>query len=353
MIFLSEAEKGLWAGLGAEVSAGRLVPGVPLDEIRSVLRPHFHFFAGGLLASSGSHETAQAWFRAGVMEETNHFMFNAFVTAFMERHGRKLIVPDAVFSDPRPYVHFTTIPSIRAFRANFLRHAAMTIPDFSAPFRFMDIGCGDGSLTVQFLSRLRDEGRIRDISDIVLVDASPAMLEMAGNRAREAFPASRVVPLRGAIQKHSASLPCAVDLALMSLSYHHLTREEKVLHLRNMRDHVPNFLLFDMDAPHDTVQLHSPALAVSIYQSYGWIIDDIFAHDAPVEISQGCVDNFIMAEVVSLLTQPRGERNDYHALRCQWRDIFDEALGTDYSCLFEATAHTSDTGDFFTMHVGR
>mgnify|MGYP000887308582 CR=1 FL=1 len=96
----------------------------------------------------------------------------------------------------------------------------------------------------------------------------------------------------------------------------------------------------------------SPELAVSVYQSYGPLIDSIFAHDAPVVVTQSCVDNFVMAEVISFLTQPRGERNDYHMLRGQWARVFAENL-EGHHFRGETTVLTSDGCEFFGCHWSR
>jgi hypothetical protein len=74
--------------------------------------------------------------------------------------------------------------------------------------------------------------------------------------------------------------------------------------------------------------------------------------EAPIAVSQGCVDNFIMAEVISLLTQPRGERNDYNMFRGQWQKLFAENL-PGHACRGEATVLMWDGCEFFACHWGR
>ena len=45
----------------------------------------------------------------------------------------------------------------------------------------------------------------------------------------------------------------------------------------------------------------SPELAVSVYPSYGPLIDAIFVRDAPLAVSQGCVDDcpFILRKLLA------------------------------------------------------
>ena len=83
------------------------------------------------------------------------------------------------------------------------------------------------------------------------------------------------------------------------------------------------------------------------------MIDFIFEHDAPVEVALACVDCFLMTEEVSLLTQERGVRNDYHMLRNQWHEAFQTGLGKDFACLCDSVCFDDDHMNLFTMHYGR
>ncbi len=94
-------------------------------------------------------------------------------------------------------------------------------------------------------------------------------------------------------------------------------------------------------------------LALSVYQTYSRAIDWVFSHDAPVELAIAAVDNFLMAEAVSMLTLPRGRRTDYHAIRGQWHDLFRNGFGPEFSCLCDTTTFSDDCVDLFTMHYGR
>jgi len=100
-------------------------------------------------------------------------------------------------------------------------------------------------------------------------------------------------------------------------------------------------------------ELNSPELALAVFQLYGRVIDWVFSHEAPVELAIAAVDDFLMAEVVTMLTLPRGERTDYHALRHPWHDLFRNGLGPGFTCLCDTTTLTEEYLDLFTMHYGR
>lgn len=352
MIFLARDETVRWRQAGETVLAGELMPGRRPEGVRQALLPHFHFYAGILLVNAGRGGEAVSWFREGGCRETAGNRANHSFADFMERHGGTLRVPEAVFADPRPYLPFTAVPVIREARERLVVRMCLSLPDIAAPVRFTDIGCGDGSLTVAALRGLRDAGRIGEIDVVTLVDPSPSMLELATATVKAAFPGSCVMPLQGRFQDVCADLP-ECDVALAAISIHHMPREERRIHLERLAPRIGHIILFELNADHDTPELNSPELAVSIYQSYGAMIEVIHAQDAPRELKEGCVDRFFLAEAITILTQPRGKRGDYHMLRSQWQEHLAETLGPDFSCLAEFTDCVTDSSELITLHYGR
>ncbi len=350
MYDLASDEQTIWKEHAREAMDGKLTPRSSLDGIRSALRAHFHFYIGGLTAGLGKRQEAWDWFKEGALEEDG--IFNAIMASYLERHNGRFYLPEKIFADPRDYEHFTTVPTIVSMREKFLRFASSSLPRFAEPLTVLDVGCGDGSLLVLLLQHLIKAGRAQEINRAILVDSSAPMLEVAAGKLRQAFPDLTVDPRHGRIQEHAAELPAGIDVALLSLAYHHMPWDDKAAHLREMSGKVNHLLLMEMDGDNDTPQLGSPELAVSVYQSYGPLIDSIFAHDAPITVTQSCVDNFVMAEVISFLTQPHGRRNDYHMLRGQWTRIFSEHLDGHHP-RGEATVLTSDGCEFFACHWSR
>jgi len=83
------------------------------------------------------------------------------------------------------------------------------------------------------------------------------------------------------------------------------------------------------------------------------MIDFVFSHDAPIEVAQACVDRFLMTEAVSLLTQRRGERNDYHMLNTQWHGLFEQTLTPEFLCLCDSPCYADEYFSLFIIHYGR
>ncbi len=350
MYNLAIDEQSFWKALSQEVIDGKLSPRSPLAGVRAALRAHFHFYMGGLLAGLDRRQNAWEWFKEGALEEDG--IFNAIMASYLDRHNGRFYMPDMIFADPHDYEHFTTVPAVVEMREKFLSFAAATLPVCFRPITLLDVGCGDGSLQVLLLKRLMEAGRVPGIARTILVDSSAAMLDVAEGKLKQAFPDLAIEKRHGRIQEHAAKLPSNIDVTLMSLAYHHMPWDDKAAHLKELAEKTSHVLLMEMDGDNDTPQLGSPELAVSVYQSYGPLIDAIFAHDAPIAVTQGCVDNFVMAEVISLLTQPRGKRNDYHMRRGQWARIFSENLNGHQS-RGERTVLASEGCEFFASHWSR
>ncbi len=353
MLFLTRTESAQWTDLGREIVAKRMAPVDLHGRVRDKLIPCFRCYAGGLLISNGLEALGTKWFQEGVLEEDEGFFLNGFVNSFLERHKGRFIMPEKPFVDPRPFMHFATVPVLKKSRAEFVRQACDSLPRFTKPVRIMDIGCGNGALTADLVKHLREIGKATEVGRIALIDPSPAMLQLAVETVGEILPASAIRSVDSSIQEFSDTLSEHYDLAISSLAYHHIPYEVKLFNLRKLAPWVDHFVLFELDSNNDLPELNSPELALSVYQIYGRVIDWVFSHEAPVELAIATVDNFLMAELVSMVTMPRGRRTDYHALRWQWHELFRHGLGPEFTCLCDTTNSSEGDLDTFTMHYGR
>ena len=353
MLFLSRTESAQWAELGRDIMAKNTGPCDLRGKVRDKLIPCFRCYAGGMLMSCGQEESGRQWFKEGVLEEEDGLFFNGFVNSFLERQNGKFIIPEKPFADPRPFMHFASVPVLKKSREEFVRQACESLPRFNKPLRLVDLGCGNGALTASFVKRLQDIGKAGDIAEILLVDPSPAMVELAVKTVGDVLPPSVVRGRNSSIQEFTDTVSERYDVAVSSFAYHHMPYETKLFTLRKLGPRIDHFVLFELDSNNDLPELNSPELALSVYQIYGRVIDWVFSHEAPVELAIAAVDNFLMAEAVSMLTLPRGRRTDYHALRRQWHDLFREGLGPEFMCLGDTTTLAEDFLDLFTMHYGR
>jgi len=350
MLFLSEAEKVKWPNLGDEILRSDRKPQDFESEVRKNLLPVFYSYIGTRLAAAGRNEAALDCFKVGAWHEAEGFFFNTFLTSFLDRHDHQLKMPVVVFADPLPYVHFTTVPMVKEMRKRFVHCSGDSLETFQKPFKIVDLGCGNGTLLVDLLKHWQKIGKISDIAEILLVDSSPGMMELATRTVREAFPAVNIKTIISRIEHCVNQVAMHYDVALSSLAYHHMPMETKKQSFRQLRPQFDHFFLFEIDANNDTPEHCSPELILSVYQSFGRLIDLVFAHDAPLEVACSCVDYFLMSEVVSFLTQPRRKRTDYHMLRSQWREVFETVPNETATCLSETTCYSDPYVDLFSMH---
>lgn len=346
MIHLTRNESTLWTELTDRARSGDLDPDAKLAELRPALRPAFRFHAATIIALEGDIKKSLSWLAAGSLEEKEN-MACAYMAGFLQRH-QSFSMPVTVFEDPRPYIHFTTVPAIAGARHKFRDFTSRTIPSYDRPIKFMDVGCGNGTMGVELLQFLQEKKIIPGVQEIILVDPFPAMLEIAEKSAKEVFPKARITTMLGLSQDISSKFPDDIDFTLCSLSIHHMPWKIKAGLVKDIAARSREVLLFEMDADHDTHELGCPELSLSVYQSYGAVIDAIFAHDATVDVALKCVDLFLLAEVISLLSQPHGKRTEYHMTSYQWRKLFEEE--TDYRLSAEETCLACSGADFFGHH---
>lgn len=350
MIFLSEKEVKEWKGFGQAVLNETSLSKEDLNKIRPELIPYFHYFIGTLLASKGKIEAGKKWLKKGSKNET--IPGNSYMLDYIERHENRLALPQVTFSDPRPFVHFSNVPEIKRARENFINSCSTSLPKFDRPIKIMDIGCGSGMLLVQLLQTLSDRGKIQGVSEILLIDTSEKMLELAKQNLEKAFPNSKIIAQHKSLQEISCNIESHYDVAMSALAWHHMPFETKLVQAKNISKCADHFLLFELEANHDIPEQYSPELAVSMYQTYGNSTALVLAHDAPKEVAMMSVDYFLMSEAISLLTQSREKRTDHHMPRRKWHDLFMDGLGNDFSCLCDSTCYSDLRTEFYALHYG-
>ncbi|NLV27252.1 MAG: class I SAM-dependent methyltransferase [Methanomicrobiales archaeon] len=353
MLFLSDREKNLWIEYAQRILQNGGSPNEYDSLVRSNLRSAFYYYIGTLLANKGYYDRTGEWLYAGTLCEEPGLYSSTILLGFLKRHNGKMIKSAVVFEDPRPFVHFSTVPIMEQARSNLIAQFSHSLPEYEHKIRYIDIGCGDGALTVRLLQNLVESGKAPGYEEILLIDPSLAMITLAREKVRAAFPDILITTDNSRIQDCSKSIGRHYDVAMSSLAYHHMPYEDKQVHLFRLKPWIDHFLLFELDANNDTPDVCSPELALSVYQSYGRIMDFVFSHDAPVDVVVNCIDSFLMTEVVSLLSEPRGIRTDYHMLRSQWLELFRNSLSPEFTLRSDSTCYADEYLGLFTLHYGR
>lgn len=352
VLTLEPRDVASWNHLLPEVLAGRAEPAGSLEHL---LPPEqvgaFRFFAGAALASR-SDPRAAGWLEAGAAADGSELRASAYLADVLHRSGH-LAAPECAFDDPRAWVHFTTLPAMRACRAEFVSFAVDSLPPDPGELRVLDVGCGDGGLLAELLPALLAAGRWDEVSAVTLLDPSPAMISTAKGRIAAAWPDARVEGRVARLEHVASVLPGPYDLVVGSLSLHHMPVEVKRRALSALAPSVSHLLLLELDADHDSPEVGSPRLAASVHQTYGWMLAQILGPAAPDEVALESADQFVAPELVSLLTQPRGARSEYHMRRERWLSLLSEAMGPEIRPLGTRTALSTPHADLFALHVGR
>lgn len=349
MLFLSENEGKGWSELASRCTGSKGPDFTVSDHIRPGLIPAFHYFIGTRLLAEGNNSAGGAWIKAGMAGEQGGLFSNAFMMSYLGRNQGKFVIPETIFADPAPYIHFAGTPVLIESRVKFRTHCVHTLPTYRKPIRIMDIGCGHGQVLIDLLKELLAAGNIKEIGEILLIDPSEGMLKLARENVERAFPTVKVATSNARIEALTESIEGYYDLALSSLAYHHMPFETKLFHLKKLNYNIGGFILFELDANNDTPELHTPALALSVYQSYGALMDFVFAHDGAIDVAVSSIDKFLMSEAIYFFTHPRGARTDYHMLRSQWHDLFTRGLGNGFSCMCDSTCFGDENMALFTM----
>lgn len=357
MLFLSPSESIVWSSLADQIldhgTSPDSVPEILSGQIRQNLLPVFCYYIGTILMAQGYEKSGFGWLLEAARFEGDEPFSAAQLLDFLERHDRKLQMPSVAFYEPEALLLFAKNPVMQAARQQYVAECASSLPHFPEPFSMLDLGSGDGALTVAVLRKLQESGKVGEIDEIHLIDSSTAMLNLAEETVAEAFPGVQIRRENCHIQDCSGRINRHFDLATSSLAYHHMPYEEKKVHLSRLKPHIDHFIIYEMDADNDRPEIYSPDLALAVYQSYGSIINSILSQDAPIELARSCVDQFLMTEVISFFTQPRGERTEYHMLQSQWLALSAECLGGEFTLRCHSPCYMDRHTSLFCMHFGR
>jgi SAM-dependent methyltransferase len=348
MYLISAEESRRWSAAGAAALEGSAFLGLA-ETVRPDLRAPFHYYIGSLLAARGDVDEARVWLQAGADDEP--VPGNSYLLDLIDRHQGSLVIPEVVFSDPRPWGHFSNLPALSSARQRFIEGAASSLPLFEDDLAVIDVGCGSGELAIRLARALLESRKAPGVGAFTLLDPSPAMLELASSNVRIAFPGVEVLEIEATLQE-AQDLGGHYDISIASSSVHHMPAEAKALHLARLGDAADHFLLSELEANHDYPELASPEIALSTYQVFGRGVQWIFEREAPVEVQRSCADAFLMKEAVSLLTEPRGARTEYHMLRREWQDVLGRALD-EFECVCEMTCYADRYVEQFMMHYLR
>jgi len=195
-------------------------------------------------------------------------------------------------------------------RGLYAANALAIRPRLAKPFRALEIGGGDGRLWRSVLSSA-DEGTLW------LIDPAEAVHEEV---ARRLPPGVELISNRAPVQE--AELPEDVDVAVCSLTLHHVPGEEKREVLRRLRASVTGLFVLNEADVHCEVDLApgDPVLVDNLFDSYVRRCGRALLDEAPDERVDAILHLWCLAQV-RLAYVPIDERDVYELDVCRWLEL--------------------------------
>jgi len=219
------------------------------------------------------------------------------------------------------------VATVRAFTG--LLSGADASPVGSVP-AILDIGTGNGILICRFINRLISAYRLKDLH-LILLDRSEAML-------REALlNCQRLVRLRLRVSTIHCPIESLSERQIVRLGkenlwfataascLHHLPRDLKVTTLATVRRLASLVLLEELEGNHDLPDRDSLELVWSVQRFYGALIRSVLRTNVSQAQQEGCIDQFLLAEAMRILTRAKSRRGDHHTSRGEWCSVAREA----------------------------
>lgn len=302
------------------------------NQLRSQLEDkNFAFtYAGVLLATKDRIESAIKLF-----ELCPENAFDSVLREYLLE--TKSFTPAAIaFQDTLPYDVWTQTD----FYKSYMMATLETVKDFakinpppetSKIPTIVDVGPGNGVLITEIINQLVSIYNIKNLQ-LVLIDKSLSMLEASEKYVQEHVP----IPI--SFTKISCKLQEITEEQLavirekppiwfinMAASVHHMPWEDKLPMLKTVRSLSNNCLLIEFPANHDRPEKNTPELVYSVSEHYRFYIQDVLNCPAPETDKKICLYNFILTEGITILSQERANRIDYHATIPEWQELAEQA----------------------------
>lgn len=114
-------------------------------------------------------------------------------------------------------------------------------------------------------------------------------------------------------------------LATSASCLHHLSSGEKLKVLRTIRGFSNELFLEELEANHDLPQKDSLELIWSVHKFYSSLIDSVNKASLSKTQKRSCIFDFLLAEAIAILMNPKPLRGNFHTLQDEWCRICREA----------------------------
>lgn len=258
---------------------------------------------------------------------------NAFISALTSYLAKKksLCHSTHLFQSAAPLDAWTRTPISRLeMRATIDAFGEFALADRrlvkGKPLAILDIGTGNGILLSHLVNRLALSRKF-PAARLFLLDSSLEMLRVATRNCRrlistpveistihsriESMDKTRISTLKGE----------GLTFAIAASCLHHLPKKTKVSALSLIRTLSPALLLEELEANHDLPGKDSPELIWSVEHFYDSLITSVRQSKLTAQEKRICISDFLLAEAVGIISNPKAARGNYHTLLNQWTGI--------------------------------
>lgn len=297
-------------------------------DTRSTKIKHKEFpyiYSGVLLAKKGRVDESIEMLGRG-------FSSNPFAHQLAKylRERRTLTPLVKPFSSSKTYDTWGKTKFYSAHRELTTRHtvtfAEQHLPANTCP-TILDIGPGNGVLITDIVNSLARTIGLRGAT-LILLDQSAGMIDSAVVYCRKnAIIPVHIVTIEGKIQsldnEQAAALRAARPIWFVnaSASLHHMPENVKGKTLEMLSELSRFCLLTEFEANNDIPKEDTPEFVFSVVQHYGYYLEDVLYCGADPEEIKACIQEFLLAEALTMLANDRDHRVDYHTTAERWSQV--------------------------------
>jgi hypothetical protein len=199
----------------------------------------------------------------------------------------------------------------------------------------IDVGTGNGEFIIELVNRLSRIYKLKSVY-LVLVDHLASALRIAReNCYRRIEVPVKVQTLCKSLEELTSedllAFTCGTAwLSNASACIHHLPMSRKIRALATLGRVSSTCIITELEGNHDTPLKGSLDLLYSVHNFYECLIADLLESEMSRQDKNSCVQQFLLPEVLALITQDYDQRQNYHCLLHEWISVIEMSGGRPY-----------------------
>ena len=268
-------------------------------------------------------------------------VFAQIVKKYLEEYG-SLIPRVQVFKDNAPYSAWAKTNLAK----NYIKKTVNTVIDFYSvnfspeqdKITILDIGTGNGVLIAKIVNKIIEKSAVKNVN-LILLDQSQDMLTAAEKHCRNDINAKLTITNLcckiNEINKEQLSIIKAkkpIHFVNCAMSIHHFSSDVKLHVLELLKSFSSFCLISEPNCNHDIPEKYSPELIYAVSTNMHYFFSNIIESDITEAEKKIAIEQFLLAEAINIIRQPKNSRIDYHTKIREWAKLA-EAAGYDINSI--------------------